>query len=201
MKRTFIVIPLLCVLMLAACGKPDNTVSSAKRTPTNAKTASSQAITDSRPVGQSLVREIMKAGKQGLIPDCEFPVKTTSIEEVYKKWGEPGDINDVPAANGTFAIYWNKRIVIGFNKNSIVFDIRSYKDALKSIKLSDITTVLGSPESERQLNQESILVYPASSTYKMRFIFPQITRENPDPMLDHISLQYPQGNLDNTEIQ
>lgn len=204
MKRMlFWLLPLLCILLLAGCGAREASSigvigESQPAAPASTNTATDTVVQDT---GQETILDIVNQAKQGLVPGCEFPVKVTSIEEVYKKWGEPGNENAVPAAKGTFAIYWSKRIVIGYNSDSVVFDIRAYSDSIKKITLSSLTETLGSPESERQLNKESILVYPAGKEYKLRFVFPQITRENPNPYLDHISLQYPPGNTDNTESQ
>jgi|GEM_PF-1977170 len=144
---------------------------------------------------KQLLNEIMQSARQGKVINCEFTAGKTVFEDVEKKWGKPGKVDYVPEAGGRFATYPDRGFVFGINKGEQVFDIRSYDSRLKEIPLSKVKEVLGPPDMERNYAGEDIIGYKAGTEFKIRLIFPEVTGQNPDPKLDHISVFYPRGTV------
>jgi hypothetical protein len=86
------------------------------------------------------------------IINCEFPVKTTVIEDVKKKWGEPDKTDWIPAAKGTYVTYPKHNVDFGFNKGSQIFEVRSFDSRLAKIQLSMVKKVFGTPAYDIKSN-------------------------------------------------
>lgn len=146
---------------------------------------------------KALIGRVMDLARQGKVINSEFAVEKTVIDDVEKKWGKPDKTDYVPEAKGTFVSYTGRGVVFGFNKGAQIFDIRSYDGELKKINLSGVRETLGPPAHTSSYNNQDILGYTAGDKFKIRFIFPQATTDNPDPALDHLSVFYPQGTVNN----
>lgn len=152
----------------------------------------SEQKTDPR---QELLWQIFQLAEQGRTINCDFPVEQTVIDTVEEKWGKPDKVDYVAAAKGSYATYSDRNVVLGFNKGSQIFDVRSYDSSLKQITMSKVQEVLGTPGNIRHLASEDMLIYSAGEKYELLFLFPKATQENPDPKLDHYNVFYPRGTV------
>lgn len=142
-----------------------------------------------------LLQQIRQLAAAGKVPGCDYAVKTNCIEDVEQEWGKPVQADYVAEAKGSFASYPNHDVVFGFNKGAQIFDIRSYDKQLKAIRLSDLKKLYGKPDLSRSYKGEDIIGYVVSEEFKIRFVFPAANKQNPDPQLDHISVFYPRGTV------
>ena len=108
----------------------------------------------------------MQLAKQGKIINSEFPVKTTVIEDVEKKLGNPDKVDWVPNAKGNYAVFSKYNVVFGFNKGSQIFEARSFDKKLNELSLSMVKKVFGTPAYDVESNGEKIIGYVANSEYK-----------------------------------
>jgi len=143
----------------------------------------------------ALLNEILQLARQGKTINCELPVETTVIETVKQKWGEPDQEEYIAAAKGRYATYSKHNAAFGVNKGEQIFDVRSFDNSLKDIKMSNVKEILGTPANTHNYDTEDMLVYKAGEKYQLLFIFPKATQQNPDPQLDHYNVFYPQGTV------
>jgi hypothetical protein len=136
-----------------------------------------------------------KLAELGKVINCDFPVKTTALEDVKKKWGEPDKVDWVPAAKGNYATYSSRAVVFGFNKGMQIFDVRSYDKQLQNITLAKAKEVYGAPAYDVKVNGEEIIGYTAGQEFKIELVFPIPTNSSPDPKLDHYLVLYPKGTV------
>lgn len=195
-----ILVTLFLALPLAGCSKKN----SEQPAPSPANNNMNQGKAPSSPANQEATRqkqadrmltEIEKLGREGKVPGCEFGAKTSTLEDVQQAWGQPDKSEYIPAAKGTFITFSKQGIVLGYNKGMQVFDIRSYDKALKVIRASDLTRVYGKAAVTRSLTDQQMVGYVVSDEFRLRFVFPAITEQNPDPGLDHLSVLYPAGSV------
>ena len=139
----------------------------------------------------------MQLAKQGKIINSEFPVKTTVIEDVEKKLGNPDKVDWVPSAKGNYAVFSKYNLVFGFNKGAQIFEARSFDKQLNELSLSMVKKVYGTPAYDVKSNGEEIIGYVASSEYKILLVFPQPSNSHPNPVMDHYSVLYPKGTFNN----
>jgi hypothetical protein len=139
----------------------------------------------------------MQSAKQGKVINSEFAAKTTITEDVKKKLGEPDRTDWIPAAKGSYATYSKLNIVFGFNKGSQVFEVRSFDNKIKKIPLSKVKEVFGVPDYDVKSNGEKIVGYVANKDFKVLLVFPQPTSSKSDPLMDHYSVLYPRGTVNN----
>ena len=145
---------------------------------------------------QALVlANILQLAKQGKVINCEFTAKTTVIDEVQKKWGDPDKTDWVPAAKGSYATYAKHGAVFGFNKGLQIFEVRSFDPELKKITLAKLKETLGTPPYATKYNGEDIIGYTAGPEFKILFVFAQVVDSAKDPVLDHYSVLYPEGTV------
>ena len=142
-----------------------------------------------------LLLDIMKLAKEGKVINCDFPAKTTTIEDIEKKWGKAEKLDWVPTAKGNYATYSKHNAVFGFNKGSQIFEVRSFDSKIKKVPLSKVKAVLGKPDYDVKTNDEEIIGYVASKDFKILLVFPEPTKENSNPLLDHYSVFYPRGTV------
>lgn len=133
--------------------------------------------------------------REGKIINCEFPVKTTVIDVVKEKWGEPDRTDWVPAAKGLYVTYEKHDVVFGVNKGSQIFEVRSFDDRLGRIPLSLVKEVFGTPAYHVKSNGQEIIGYTAGQEYKILLVFPQTVDSGDDPFMDHYSVLYPRGTV------
>ncbi|WML48526.1 M56 family metallopeptidase [Neobacillus sp. PS3-34] len=146
---------------------------------------------------RKLLSSIMQLAKQGKIINSKFPVKTTVIEDVEKKLGNPDKADWVPNAKGNYAVFSKYNVVFGFNKGSQIFEARSFDEKLNELSLSMVKKVFGTPAYDVKSNGEEIIGYVANSEYKILLVFPMPSNSNPDPVMDHYSVLYPKGTFNN----
>ncbi|KYH28215.1 MULTISPECIES: YjgB family protein [Clostridium] len=144
---------------------------------------------------KTLLSNIMELAKKGKVINCDFPAKTTTIEDIEKAWGKPNEMNWIAAAKGVYATYPKHNMAFGFNKGSQIFEVRSFDNKIKKIPLSKVKEVFGSPDYDVNVNNEEIIGYVANKDFKILLVFPKPTKENPDPLLDHYSVFYPRGTV------
>ncbi|ULT59540.1 DUF4309 domain-containing protein [Neobacillus drentensis] len=167
---------------------------------TNNASVSSNNTTSSSSNGDTqreLLSSIMQLAKQGKIINSEFPVKTTVIEDVERKLGNPDKVDWVPNAKGNYAIFSRYNLVVGFNKGSQIFEARSFDKKLNELSLSMVKKVFGTPAYDAESNSEEIIGYVANSEYKILLVFPKPSNTTPDPVMDHYSVFYPRGTVNN----
>ncbi|ETI69806.1 M56 family metallopeptidase [Neobacillus vireti] len=165
-----------------------------KATASNNNTAASSSNGDTQ---RKLLSSIMQLAKQGKIINSEFPVKTTVIEDVEKKLGNPDKVDWVPNAKGNYAVFSKDNVVFGFNKGSRIFEARSFDKKLNELSLSMVKKVFGTPAYDVKSKDEEIIGYVANSEYKILLVFPKTSNSNPDPVMDHYSVLYPKGTVNN----
>ncbi|PKM78121.1 MAG: hypothetical protein CVU90_03615 [Firmicutes bacterium HGW-Firmicutes-15] len=198
-KRLMFIIALLLfslVLFVGCASNKQGTLEQpdpqAAKNPTESSNSNPVQIPD---VQAALLNEIKQLAPQGKIINCEFPIETTVIETVKQKWGDPDKEEYIAAAKGRYATYSIHNVAFGINKGSQIFDVRSFDNRLKELKMSKVKEVLGTPENTHHYDTEDMLVYKAGEKYQLLFIFPKATQQNPDPQLDHYNVFYPQGTV------
>lgn len=207
----------LAFLFLIGCSGPTNPPKTSNNLPvqnTNGNQAqqgqppSSGSNTNPDPSGQgntpsptqsntqkTLLTNIMQLAKQGKVIDCEFPAKTTPIETVIKKWGNPEKTDWIPAAKGTYTSYTKRGMAFGYNKGMQIFEVRTFDKQLSQISLSSAKQILGAPAYDVKYNGEEIIGYIAGPEFKLLLVFPEPSNSKSDPVLDHYSVLYPQGTV------
>lgn len=144
---------------------------------------------------KTLLSEMMTAAKKGAIIGCEFPVKTTVIENVTAKWGKADKTDYVASAKGSYADFSKHKIVFGFNKGSQIFEARTFDSRLSKITLSKVNEIYGKPAYTSNTNGEVIIGYVAAKEFKILLVFKQPADTKADPVLDHYSVLYPDGTV------
>ncbi len=200
MSRRFmflVALLLLSIILFAGCasnkqGTLEQPVPQAAKDSTESSNSNPVQIPDAQ---AALLNEIMQLARQGKIINCEFPVETTVIETVKQKWGDPDREEYIAAAKGRYATYLKNNVAFGINKGEQIFDVRSFDNRLKELKISKVKEVLGAPENIHHYDTEDMLVYKAGEKYQLLFIFPKVIQQNTDPQLDHYNVFYPQGTV------
>jgi len=202
----------LVLASLAGCSKSNAASSSVSSSPEKVAESSSLASSSSSSTSsiadpssaasqpqddtqQNLLVSMKNAAEQGKVIQCEFPVKTKTIEDVEAKWGKEDKSEYIASAKGTYAVYNKQNITFGFNKGSQLFEVRSYDSQLKSISLSKVKDVLGKPDHDVKSGTEEIIGYVINSDFKILMVFPNPTTSGEDPKLDHYSVFYPRGTV------
>jgi len=165
-------------------------------TPPTSTTPPTLTPTPQQPgAAESLLLNMMALGRQGKVLNCDFPVKTTSFGDVEKAWGKADSTDYVAAAKGRYATYGSHNVVFGINKGEQIFEVRSSDSRLKSITLAEAKRVLGTPAYDAKSNGQEIIGYTTQSEFKVEMVFPQPTSDNPNPVIDHYNVLYPQGTV------
>lgn len=136
-----------------------------------------------RPTSQ-LLTEIMDLAKQGMVKDCPFNALDSNMEQVKTKWGDPDTVDQ--AGLGFYATFNKKNIVLGYNKEGEIFDVRSYASDLKDVSEQMIVKAFGQPAEIKDNNNENIYVYEAGQNIQLKIIIPKSSKA-----IDHISVFYP----------
>lgn len=193
LKWTMVVLALTLVI---GCS-PSNSQSATPSAP--ADSASQTAPSSSTPPTTDATKELLlnmkTLAEQGKVINSVFPVKTTVIEDVKSKWGEPDKTEWVAAAKGTYATYSKQAIVFGFNKGSQIFEVRSFDKQLQKLSLSKTKEIYGTPAYDVKVNGEEIIGYTAGQEFKMEFVFPMATTNDSNPMMNHYLVLYPKGTV------
>ncbi|MEI4620335.1 YjgB family protein [Bacillus pfraonensis] len=142
------------------------------------------------PKKSNRIKNILEQAKQGKVPNVTFAAHTGDIEEVEKVWGKADKTE--PAGKGMYATFTNKNVVIGFNKGSQIFDIRSNHSELHTLTLQDIEKVLGKPISVKVNGNDKIYIYKANGQFELKFVISNSTGK-----VDHISVFSPEDSINN----
>ncbi|KGK88145.1 hypothetical protein DP73_13690 [Desulfosporosinus sp. HMP52] len=200
----------LALALIVGCSPlnyPKDTPS--KTTDSAPQTTHSSSAPQARDEAKELLLNIMGAAEQGKVINCNFPVKTTVIEDVTSQWGEPEKVDWVSAAKGNYATYSKQAMVFGFNKGSQIFEVRSFDPRLQQLSMAKTKELFGDPAYNaktkvengpfynKKVNGEEIIGYTVGSEYKIEFVFPIPTATDSNPMMDHYLVLYPRGTVNN----
>lgn len=169
--------------------------------PTNVGTKtsniSSSAVQQQNNSQTQLLDSIKKLAQQGKIINCDFPVKSTSLQDVIQKWGKADKSDWVAQAKGEYTTYSKHNVVFGSNKGDQIFEVRSFGSQLEQLSLSMVKKVLGTPAYNTKSSGEQIIGYTAGKEYKIEFVFSTPANGNNDPIVNHYSVLYPAGTVNN----
>lgn len=195
------IIATLVLTLIVGCSpspkssNPPSQTGSTSQTPPSSETPPPTSSTPTTDATQTLLSSMRQLAEQGKVINSDYPAKTTVIDDVKKKWGEPDKTEWVPAAKGNYATYSKYAMVFGINKGSQIFEVRSFDQRLKSISLDKTKVVFGTPAYDVKVKGEEIIGYKAGAEYKIEFVFPEATGSNSNPMMDHYQVLYPQGTV------
>lgn len=114
---------------------------------------------------ESLLQTIISEAGEGKVLDCEYAVNSTTIESIEDAWGAPDDSEYSAEGKGTYYTYDEKHIVFGANKDSLVFEVRSYAPSLSGITHANVTEALGEPEyTATTVQGETVIGYTCAYT-------------------------------------
>lgn len=194
-KRVFLqwVIATLALMFVVGCS------SAGPSTKTNSvsQTAPPSLATETTDTTNDLLIKMKQLAEDGKVINSTFYVKTTVMEDVKSKWGEPDKSEWIAAAKGIYATYSKQAIVFGFNKGSQVFEVRSFDKQLQKLSLAKTKEVYGTPALDVNVNGEKIIGYTAGQEFKMELVFPLPTAIDANPMMDHYLVLYPRGSVNN----
>jgi len=131
-----------------------------------------------------LLNEIMDGARKGTVKDCPFNAFDSTMEQVKLEWGEPDKVD--AAGHGLYATYTKRNVVLGYNKASEVFDVRSYTNNLKEISDQMVVKAFGQPAEVNDNNNETIYVYKVNQDIQLKLIIPKSSKT-----IDHISVFHP----------
>lgn len=134
---------------------------------------------------KAYVLQIMEQAKKGKVPGLDYVAHKSLIDQVEKDWGKP-DTKDT-AGKGIYSTYDKHHAAFGFNKGSLIFDVRSYDAKLHTLSFEEIKSALGKPSDTIDNKTETIYVYTANDQYQLKFIIPSSSGK-----VDHISVYSPQ---------
>ncbi len=133
----------------------------------------------------------MKLAKEGKVPGIKYVAHKSMIEDLKLDWGK-ADKEDPLGSSGFYSTYSKKYAVIGWNKGSLIYDVRSSAPELQKLTLKDIEGVLGKPTDTKVNGDDTIYIYKANDQYQLKFIISKSTSK-----VDHISVYSPQDAINN----
>lgn len=136
------------------------------------------------------LKELLELAKKGKVPGVEYAAHTGLIDEVEADWGKPDQ--QEPAGKGIYATYTDEHVVFGFNKGSLIFDVRSSDAALQKLTLKQIEGALGKPDDTKVNGEDKIYTYQANDQFQLKFIIPNSTGK-----VGHISVFSEQDSTNN----
>ncbi|WP_282942081.1 DUF4309 domain-containing protein [Paenibacillus sp. RC67] len=150
--------------------------------PSNSSSSDKSTQSDEQ---KTYILQIMDQAKKGKVPGNDYTAHKSLIDEVEKDWGKP-DTKD-SAGKGIYSTYDKHKAAFGFNKGSLIFDVRSFDAKLHTLSFAQIKSVLGQPSDTIDNKTETIYVYTANDQYQLKFIIPSSSGK-----VDHISVYSPQ---------
>ncbi|MEK4464474.1 YjgB family protein [Paenibacillus sp. FSL H8-0315] len=136
------------------------------------------------------LKELFELAKKGKVPGVKYAAHTGLIDEVEADWGKPDQQES--AGKGIYATYTDRHVVFGFNKGSLIFDVRSSDSALQKLTLKQIEATLGKSDDTKVNGEDKIYTYQANDQYQLKFIIPSSTGT-----VDHISVFSEQDSFNN----
>uniref|UniRef100_UPI00403FB3BA YjgB family protein n=1 Tax=Paenibacillus sp. FSL K6-0276 TaxID=2921450 RepID=UPI00403FB3BA len=127
------------------------------------------------------LKELIELAKKSKVPGVEYAAHTGLIDEVEADWGKP---DQEPAGKGIYATHTDEHVVFGFNKGSLIFDVRSSDSALQKLTLKQIEGALGKPDDTKVNGEDKIYIYQANDQFQLKFIILNSTgKVGPSPCL------------------
>ncbi|MDH2882681.1 MULTISPECIES: YjgB family protein [Bacillus cereus group] len=212
-KLLILMISFICVCIITACKSADEQkppTETSKQTTSNQanekknETTKQSSESEKKEVGTkqdtsststnfktvTQIKNILEQAKQGKVPNVSVAAHTGDIEEVEKEWGKADKTE--PAGKGMYATYTKRNVVIGFNKGSQIFDVRSNHPNLRSLTLQDIENALGKPTTVKTNGDDKIYIYKVNKQFELKFVIPNSTGK-----VDHISVFSPEDSMNN----
>ncbi|SEN99452.1 YjgB family protein [Paenibacillus sp. OV219] len=176
----------------APANEPGNTTNTNTNTNTNSNSAPDNTTSPSNDQSQTTkdLKAMLTLAKDGKVKGIPFTADKGLIDDVEKDWGK-ADKTDF-AGKGMYATYAKKHAVIGFNKGSQIFDVRSDAPELHSYTLKQIEAALGKANNVTKNGSDTIYTYEANKTFELRFIISKDTGK-----VDHISVFAPADAVNN----
>lgn len=141
----------------------------------------------------ALLQKTLEQARAGRVINSEFGVDKMVFDAVEQTWGQPDKQEFVADPGLTYSTYSNRGVVFGFNKGMQIADVRSYDPRLLELRQSQVRKALGKPDEIRKHGDQEIYIYNVNDKYQLKIIFPRRSKENLDPRIDHISVFYPRG--------
>lgn len=117
----------------------------------------------------------------------DFVVGLTTKEQIEQRWGK-ADKTDTPYKT-TYAVYRNQAIVVGYDSNGLLVEVRSFDLRLQDIRLSEVKKALGEKiKGYFNRNKEQVFTYPLSNEYQFQVVVTPATDKNTDPFVDHVNV-------------
>jgi len=135
-----------------------------------------------------IIHQVFLQSQLGKVESIPFIAGETTSKEVTKLWGESNTHSNTEV--GEYIEFPDKDIILGI-KNSMVFDIRSYKDDIKLVHLNELKDYREPDETKTykdETTHQIILIYHENTNYQLKWVFPYPTDENPNPKVHHISV-------------
>ncbi|MGP7817638.1 YjgB family protein [Niallia sp. 01092] len=149
------------------------------------------SISSTQSAKTEFIKHLYELAKNGQVPNCPFRAHYDLIDDdVEKAWGNPDRTDAV--AKGLYATYSKQKVTVGFNKGSLIFDIRSYNPKLQTITYDQVVNTLGKPTKLLKNRNDNIYVYTVNKQFQLKFIIPSSTGK-----VDHISVYSPQDSINN----
>lgn len=136
-----------------------------------------------------LIQHILQEASVGKVPNVSITAGESGLNEVVKEWGEPSET--INAGDGIFIDYPDDGVSFGY-KDSIIFEVRSFRPDIASIPYDKIIDLIGKPKEQRYYKDakidQLILVYQVNETYQLKIVLPRPTEDNPNPTVHHINV-------------
>lgn len=146
---------------------------------------------------KTLIDNITQLARQGKIINSDFSVKVTTIQDIEESLGKADTSNFVSEAKGIYYTFSKDNVAFGCNKGDQVFEARSFDSKLGELSIYAVKKVLGEPAYSSKYDNEQIIGYTAGNEYKILFVFKQSKDSENDLVLDHYSVLYPKGTVNN----
>lgn len=170
---------------------PSSTPAETAATETTSPTETNKDTAKANPQNSDKqLQELLELAKKGKVPGVEYAAHTGLIDEVEADWGKPDQ--QEPAGKGIYATYTDEHVVFGFNKGSLIFDVRSSDTALQKLTLKQIESTLGKPDDTKVNGEDKIYTYQANDQFQLKFIIPNSTGK-----VGHISVFSEQDSINN----
>ncbi|MEK5395156.1 YjgB family protein [Paenibacillus nitricinens] len=170
---------------------PSSTPAETAATETTSPTETNKDTAKANPQNSDKqLQDLLELAKKGKVPGVEYAAHTGLIDEVEADWGKPDQ--QEPAGKGIYATYTDEHVVFGFNKGSLIFDVRSSDTALQKLTLKQIESTLGKPDDTKVNGEDKIYTYQANDQFQLKFIIPNSTGK-----VGHISVFSEQDSINN----
>lgn len=146
---------------------------------------------------KTLIDNITQLARQGKIINSDFSVKVTTIQDIEESLGKADTSNFVSEAKGIYYTFSKDNVAFGCNKGDQAFEARSFDSKLGELSIYAVKKVLGEPAYSSKYDNEQIIGYTAGNEYKILFVFKQSKDSENDLVLDHYSVLYPKGTVNN----